>query len=313
MTIRAVHYSCRVCLALAAALALAPRPAAAEPVAFAFRGLVRNVFDGRGAVDDAVVAGTPLYGYYVFDSDTKNSSDFHGEGSEGLYHHGAPPAGVWLRVGRNWFGSDRLHPDFDILVHNDFGFVGSDDYGFESRRNFARYPSPPGFIDRLDIRWFATTAPRAGTVFDDVSLPLVPPDLRAFADNRLTIYGECTLCAAPAAFFNIEGTLTSLRRVPLWHVRADADLDGRVGRADFAAFTAHYGARNMSLAADAMGVDGDVDGDGAVTLADLLLLRQAYATAMATPAAVPEPAAASLAVLCVGFGGLVLRRRNAAV
>jgi hypothetical protein len=294
---------------LVPALLLASSPAArAEPVVFAFQGRVQFVFDGRGAVDDAVTVGSRLAGYYVFESTTPNSSDFKGEGQEGIYHHGAPPAGVWLRVGQNWFGSHRLAPDFDIVVHNDFGFVGSDDYGFISRRNVARYPSPPGLIDRLDIHWLATTAPEVGTVFDSVALPLWPPDLRAFNSNTLTIYGECTPCAAPAAFFRIEATLTSLRRIPPWHARADTNLDGRVDRADFADLARHFGAANMSFGADAMTMDGDLDGDGAVTLMDLGLLRQAFSTdASLAAAAVPEPPAGVVALAalaaCGGWAG----------
>lgn len=50
-------------------------------------------------------------------------------------------------------------------------------------------------------------------------MPLTPPDLDLLGGGLLTVYGECTRCAAPAAFFRIEATLTSLTRA----VRVDGD------------------------------------------------------------------------------------------
>jgi hypothetical protein len=283
----------------------------ADPVVFALEGRVESVFDGRSAVDDSVGRGSRITGYYVFDSDTPNSERPTGFNDVGIYHHERPPAGVWLRVGRNVYGSDRLRPDFDIFVHNDFGFVGSDDYGFNSRRNVARYSEPAAFMDRLDIDWFASTAPRHGDVFNDVSLPLEPPDLTKLGGGTLTIYGECTMCAAPSAFFRIEGTVTSLRRVRPQTVLADMDMDGVVGRGDFARLAAHYGARNMVPAADVMD-DGDLDGDGAVNLLDVLALRGAMDhNGPVAGAAVPEPSALALTLVgMAAFAWRIRRRRS---
>ena len=41
---------------------------------------------------------------------------------------------------------------------------------------------------------------------------MTPPNLSLLGGGLLTVYGECTPCLAPAAFFRIEATLTSLTR-----------------------------------------------------------------------------------------------------
>ena len=184
-------------------------------IAFRFEARVTNVFDGLGALGGGVAPGDTVRGFYVFDPATPNTAEPVDEGQAGLYHHERPPAGVRMRVGRFVFGSDRKHPDFDIIVNNDFGFAGADEYGFTSRDNFARGLLNAAPIDRIDLGWLASTI--TGDPLRSAELPLTPPDLERLGGGLLTVYGECTLCLGPAAFFRIEATLTSLTRpVRIW-------------------------------------------------------------------------------------------------
>jgi hypothetical protein len=179
----------------------------AVPITFLFTGTVQSVFDGLGQLDSSVDVGSAFSGVYTFDSDTPNTAKPVVEGEAGLYEHDAPPAGVTIDVGNFTFRSVPAAPDFDLIVNNDFGFAGSDDYGFTSHNNEAVGLPTPGLANQLDIQWFAQSF---NNPFNSVDLPLVPPDLSLLGGGLLTIRGECTPCAGPAAFFEIQGTFTSL-------------------------------------------------------------------------------------------------------
>ena len=289
-------------LSLAVLPAAVCRDAVAAPVAFGFTGTVTEVFDGLGALEDRVTPAMPFVGAYLFDSETRNSAPSGGEGQMGLYHHEKPPAGVFVKVDGMAFASNFFQPDFDITVNNDFGFVGSDDYGFESRNNRWRGLNPEAPVDDSNIRWFTSTAPQQGQVFNSVELPLDPPSLDELGGGLFTIYGQCSQCAGPAAFFRIDGTLTSLFEIPL---PGDMNGDGRVDRRDVADVARHLGRADQTPM-----TGGDLDGDGAVSIADLALLQLGLSTAIspasASPAAsaVPEPATilpAIAGLLCAFF------------
>ena len=182
----------------------------AAPIAFRFDATVTSVFDGLGVLDGSIAPGGPVRGFYVFDANTPNTAPPVDEGQAGLYHHDRPPFGVRMRVGGFTFGSSRPDPDFDIIVNNEFGFAGSDDYGFVSRNNVARGLPGGALVDRLDLHWLASTFTE--DPLQSADLPLIPPDLSSLGGGLLTVYGECTMCMGPAAFFRIEATLTSLTR-----------------------------------------------------------------------------------------------------
>lgn len=191
------------------------RAVPAGPVTFRFEGRVESVFDGLGALGGKVAAGDVFRGVFTFDPATPNTAPPIDEGETGLYHHDRPPAGVRLRVDRLIFGTVWATPDFDVIVNNDFGFAGADEFGFVSRVNRAHGLTSTAPVDRLEIDWLASTITEEP--LDSADLPLLPPDLDLLGGGLLTVEGECTLCLGPAAFFRIEGTLTSLTRpARLW-------------------------------------------------------------------------------------------------
>jgi hypothetical protein len=285
---------------LVVVLSAGRRDAIAAPVSFGFMGSVTEVFDGLNALGNRVTPGMPFVGVYLFDSETPNSAPSGGEGQAGLYHHEKPPAGVAVKLDTIAFASNFFEPDFDIIVNNDFGIVGSDDYGFESRNNLWRGLEPGAPIDSLNIRWFTSTAPQPGTVFDSVALPLDPPNLNELGGGLLTIYGECSRCAGPASYFRIDGTLNLLIEVPL---PGDINRDGQIDRRDVADITQHLGS-----AAPVPMAGGDIDGDGFVSVNDFALLQLGLspgtAASAASSSAVPEPATvlpALVGLMCAAF------------
>ncbi len=181
--------------------------AGAEPITFEFSGTVDSVFDGLGALGGSVQVGTPFTGSYTFDSEIPNTAPPVDEGEAGLYHHEAPPSGVQIQIGSFVFRSVPSSPDFDIIVNNDIGFAGADEYGFASHNNEAQGLLPTPELG-LDIDWLAQTLFREP--FDSIDLPTDPPDLGLLGVGLLSIVGACLLCAGPASFFRIEGTLTAI-------------------------------------------------------------------------------------------------------
>jgi hypothetical protein len=254
------------------------RAAPADHVTFWFTGRVTGVFDGLGAFGGSVAPGSRFHGSFTFDPDTPNTAPPVGEGEMGLYHHDRPPAGVRIRLERFTFRTVPAHPDFDVIVNNDFGFAGADEFGFVSRNNEARGLLTAAPIGRLSIDWLASTL--TGNPLESAELPLRPPDLDLLGGGRLTIEGECTLCMAPAAFFRIEGTLTSLT-MPV-RMSVDADSLSWEGPEGAAAYDVVFG----DLAALRAGVPGSFESAPATCLAD-----DATATVLVgTPAPLPGQA-----------------------
>jgi len=252
-------------------------PSIAEPYTFVFHGTVDFVFDGLGEVGETVSPGATFMGSYTFESATPNTAEPVDEGEAGVYHHDAPPAGVRLQVSGLAFGSDPAELDFEIIVNDEVGLAGVDEYGFVSRTNAMPGWNPNTLVDLLEIDWLASTA--ENDVFGNAALPLIPPDLARLGGGLFRIYGECTRCLGPAAFFIIEGTLTSLEAGPVLNVGRDglswtrvaantpADLlagdleDLRIGRGDFSWATRLCLASNLADSFLAY-VDDPLPGEG---------------------------------------------------
>lgn len=100
------------------------------------------------------------------------------------------------------------------------------------------------------------------------------------------------------------------------YARSDLDVDGDVDADDFAAFVANSGADLSGMSLYEAAVAGDLNGDGANDYRDFRLFKAdfidangAAAFAALAGAAVPEPAAATLAVLMTGVVAGLRRRR----
>jgi hypothetical protein len=92
----------------------------------------------------------------------------------------------------------------------------------------------------------------------------------------------------------------------------DVNLDGVVNRVDLTVFARSYGA-----ASGADWGDGDFDGDGAIGLADLSILKAYYGRPAPSPsweeydlAVVPEPPTWAMLVALAGAAGLLPRKRR---
>jgi hypothetical protein len=180
----------------------------ANPVTFEFAGTVTEVFDGLGTLEDRVDEGAPFSGAYTFESNTPNTAEPVSEGEAGLYEHDLSPAGVEVRVGGFVFQNRSDGLDFDVIVNDNFCFTRADEYGFVSQANeIVGVPFDPPFY-ALSIRWLASTI--AFEPFSNVDLPTTPPSLELLGGGLFEIHGDCVVCAGPAAFFRVEGTLTSL-------------------------------------------------------------------------------------------------------
>ena len=283
-------------LLLVCLLPFAAAPARGEAVTFAFTGLVQRVFDGLGVLDESVRTDGLFRGSYTFDSDTPNSAPPTDEGEAGLYRHESPPAGVRTRIGNFTFRTVGAAPQFEILVNNNFGFTGADEYGFSSYNNEALGLAADAPIDQLAIDWFAWTLD--GDPFDSVALPTTPPDLAVLGGGSFTVLGECSRCDGPAAFFRIEGTLTSLVTSP----PGDMDCDGDVDHDDTDDFVLGLvdAARYESRAGFPPSLNGDINQDGVFDFddippfVDLLNRVDELGTAFQS---VPEPATHLLAAV----------------
>ena len=87
----------------------------------------------------------------------------------------------------------------------------------------------------------------------------------------------------------------------------DANLDGRVDRADAAILATNFGREYWTLWSD-----GDFDGNGRIDLADLAVLQSNLGEVFVppSPAAVPEPSSDGLALIAGAFVALRVRRRS---
>ncbi|HYO26010.1 MAG TPA: dockerin type I repeat-containing protein [Lacipirellulaceae bacterium] len=116
-----------------------------------------------------------------------------------------------------------------------------------------------------------------------------------YQDGTSSAFGRTNLWSGGS----ITQDVAALRN---WLVPGDVDLDGLVNGDDFVAWQRNLGATQASL------TQGDLNGDGTVTAADLAVLRAAWPAAAAAIVAVPESASILLATIAI-TGMAALRRR----
>ncbi len=164
-------------------------------------------------------------------------------------------------------------------------------------------------IDLTDDFWFYN-GPRTWTIIDAGSISVAQS---LFTIGDVLDADDNPLAVGLAAGFRLEvngGDLDLIYDGPL---PGDANLDGTVSIADFAALQNNFGQSGEWA-------DGDFNGDGVVSIADFALLQNNFgaggasvtaaelAAVEAFASAIPEPG--SLVLLSLGGGLLLMRRRN---
>jgi hypothetical protein len=283
-----------------AALLVGSRPAAAEPLTFAFEGVVTSITDGPKILGDDVIVGAPFFGTYTFDAKTPPRA-IPTNDNETYYDQYTAPSGIEVFVGDLAFRT-RVSPMlFAVIVRDEFGFTGADEYQVYSGANTAEGLHTLQTPDYLNVNWQAGTYEHE--LWESLDLPLEPPNLALLGGGDFFVEGECGLCGDDA-FFLIRGTLTSLT-LATTEPTCDLTGDGRVDRADVARFVGSYG-RSGS------GLEGDFDNDDHVGLTDLVMLQAHLSPpdAAITAAAVPEPSALALAAGTLGTYALSRKLRR---
>jgi hypothetical protein len=179
--------------------------ARAIAITFSFEGTVTSTNDhSTGLLDDSVVFGTPLFGTYVFDSETPPSqvllqlAVYRPQISEG--------ASFTLTVGN--YELNVLNGSYDIQVENDSGSNNdSDHYSVESgigTQTFSNGLTAFSVGFSLDLRNF-----NDGTAFSTTSLPTAL-DLNLFSGKTILI----TYWDGRGGSVDINASISSLTTVP---------------------------------------------------------------------------------------------------
>ena len=161
---------------------------------FAFHGQVTGVSDYFFFLDETIQPGTPVEGYYVFDSATADSND---DPTVGDYEHTNSQFGVVLKIGDYVFRTNPRNVDFLVETVD----RETDSYLFYSYNNVCSHPL---YVDY--INWQLDGGPMALT---NDTLPYDPPTLTNFnASPGLNVVGlgEC---------FDIAAQIDSVEENPM--------------------------------------------------------------------------------------------------
>ncbi len=215
---------------LVIAIAFSAGQAVSEPIRVNFEGIVNEIIDVEGLLDQSVKIGTTFSGYYVFDSERSDLDGRSDRGEYGWYSWMGPQAteGFDFRVvvGSYGFILSAHDPGAGILVYNDllYGWPDTlpvvDGYSVGISITQFRGPSIPFLtpsgngLANLILR--TTTNLSA---FTSDSLPLVPPDLDLFETNTFFVTNGSSQSQVA-----IRGPITSLTRAPV--PEPDTDGDG---------------------------------------------------------------------------------------
>jgi hypothetical protein len=167
------------------------RTTRAEEVVVGFMAIVQHVDDYYcGCVpDSAVSAGDTLLGYYHYDSDTPDAAP---SPNEGAYVHTTSPYGIVMYIGDYVFTSDKVNPDFRILLDDSVNPGGTnpidddDHYDVYSLNNMGD-PFQPGLNLNLLHLWLSDTT---GQALTSDSLSAEPPVMSNWPDSkRVRVWG----------------------------------------------------------------------------------------------------------------------------
>ncbi|MGZ8937795.1 MAG: hypothetical protein ACXW32_01140 [Limisphaerales bacterium] len=165
---------------------------------FTFSGTVGEVQDPFLRLDGSITNGTPLQGFYIFDTDI---ADSNADGTVGDYRNTNSACGVVVKMGNYVFRTNPRKVDFLIEVVN----RETDNYLFRSYLNVSSQP-----VDVGHIAWQLDDS--TGSALGDALLPLTPPDLADFQSVfGLTIRGGGS--EMEPGFF-LRGAVTSIEEAP---------------------------------------------------------------------------------------------------
>lgn len=298
----------RVLCSIFAALVVACLPARSvrgDVYTFAFTGRITSLQDGLGAFGPDGGSLTTFSGTYTFDSDKAAEPEQYA--GESLYIFREEPAGMTVTVGNMVFRSKSTRPDFRLWVRDEYGFSGADEYGFNDYDGVASGAiGIEHAVSVGEIYWNAGTY--ENELFgSDRALPETPPSVALLGGGVFILNAICEYCTHEDPNIRIRGYLTSLT-LESTPTGADLNGDGRVDRADVALLTPELG----RVATGGEPLVADLNGDGRVGVADLMRMQQQFSAvdslAVASAAAVPEPASWALAATLVTTLGCGLRR-----
>lgn len=168
----------------------------AEVLHFAFSGFVVAADSYGFVLDGSITEGTPLIGFYRFESTTPDSN---ADPTVGDYYHTDFPAEMTVKLGNYVFRTDPQQRNVLIEIVNR---PGDDDYQVSSQNTICSPPLPV-----YALSWQLIDP--AGTHWTNDALPTVPPDLQRFFHNDLSVFGY-----SDVSNYYFLGTVTNIVAVP---------------------------------------------------------------------------------------------------
>ena len=165
---------------------------------FTFHGTISTVSDASLQLDGSITNGTPVQGFYIFDSAT---ADTNPDSTVAHYRTANSSCGIIVQVGNYVFRTNPRKVDFLIEIVN----RDTDHHLIRSYLNLANKPLPIGHI-----AWQLDDS--TGIALSDTALPLTPPILTTFPGGPgLTVSGGGS--DLETGFF-IRANITEIEEAP---------------------------------------------------------------------------------------------------
>jgi len=163
-----------------------------------FTGNVVSVADAGFLLNDSITVGTPIHGFYIFDSSTPDSNT---DPTVGDYYHTNSDAGIVVKVGDYVFRTDPAHVNFLIEAVNR---TSDDDIVIRSYNNVC---SRALVVEH--ISW--QLSDYSGAALTNAALPIIPPNLQEFSqDFGLTVSG-----GYGTKFYTVRAVVTNITAAPV--------------------------------------------------------------------------------------------------
>ena len=168
-------------VALSGTLSAEAKPKPKSLVTISLVAEVEEVLDPFELVCSNVAAGDIITATYTYDRGTPDTDP---NDNTGAYLNGAAPSGFHVDLGDAIVETGKKLFDFQVLLIDNTSFDA--DY-YQVTSNGALAPTRCGVNSGLIL--FQLDDPTR-TALTSVALPATPPNLAAFANNRLEIYGS---------------------------------------------------------------------------------------------------------------------------